>query len=214
MQQQPQQQQPQYQAIGHIATLDNKRQFKPLRVSFVEASGQVRWFSAFEGVGKSLEAGGEGSGPWTLTYSEKPYVSATGSQGVNLNIRQAVLNGQAAQPQAQPQVQVQAPAQQMPVAEFIPNAGTAPAWSLNMDDRGRAIIRQVAFKAAADIVIASGIHANTLADIVRLVPEHLAAMTDISESIILGTYQPEVFIDPEPEEAPPPSDEEFIQHTL
>ena len=200
MQQQPQQQQPQYQAIGHIATLDNKRQFKPLRVSFVEASGQVRWFSAFEGVGKSLEAGGEGSGPWTLTYTEKPYVSATGNAGVNLNIRQAVLNGQAAQPQAQPQFQAQAPAQQMPVAEFIPNTGNAPAWSLNMDDRGRSIVRQVAFKEIADKDGKSG--------------EQLNALTDLYESIILGTYQPEVFADPEPEEAPPPSDEEFIQHTL
>jgi len=205
MQQQPQQQQPQYQAIGHIATLDNKRQFKPLRVSFVEASGQVRWFSAFEGVGKSLEAGGEGSGPWTLTYTEKPYVSATGNAGVNLNIRQlnirqAVLNGQAAQPQAQPQFQAQAPAQQMPVAEFIPNTGNAPAWSLNMDDRGRSIVRQVAFKEIADKDGKSG--------------EQLNALTDLYESIILGTYQPEVFADPEPEEAPPPADEEFIQHTL
>ena len=200
MQQQPQQQQPQYQAVGHIATLDNKRQFKPLRVSVVEASGQVRWFSAFEGVGKSLEAGGEGSGPWTLTYTEKPYVSATGSQGVNLNVRQAVLNGQVAQPQAQPQFQAQAPAQQMPVAEFIPNAGNAPAWSLNMDDRGRSIVRQVAFKEIED---KDGKDAGQLND-----------LTDLYESIILGTYQPEVFVDPEPEEAPPPSDEEFIQHTL
>ena len=202
MQQQPQQQQPQYQAVGHIATLDNKRQFKPLRVSVVEASGQVRWFSAFEGVGKSLEAGGEGSGPWTLTYTEKPYVSATGSQGVNLNIRQAVLNGQAPQPQpqAQPQYQAQAPAQQMPVAEFIPNAGNAPAWSLNMDDRGRSIVRQVAFKEIADKDGKSG--------------EQLNALTDLYESIILGAYEPEVFVDPEPEQAPPPSDEEFIQHTL
>ena len=200
MQQQPQQQQPQYQVIGHIATLDNKRQFKPLRVSFVEASGQVRWFSAFEGVGKSLEAGGEGSGPWTLTYSEKPYVSATGSQGVNLNIRQAVLNGQAAQPQAQPQYQAQAPAQQMPVAEFIPNTGNAPAWSLNMDDRGRSIIRQVAFKEIGEKNSQNG--------------DQLNALTDLYESIILGTYQPEVFVDPEPEEAPPPSDEEFIQETF
>ena len=198
MQQQPQQQQPQYQAIGHIATLDNKRQFKPLRVSFVEASGQVRWFSAFEGVGKSLEAGGEGSGPWTLTYTEKPYVSATGNAGVNLNIRQAVLNGQA--PQPQPQYQAQAPAQQMPVAEFIPNAGNAPAWSLNMDDRGRSIIRQVAFKAIGEKNSQNG--------------DQLNALTDLYESIILGTYQPEVFVDPEPGEAPPPSDEEFIQHTL
>jgi len=196
MQQQPQQQQPQYQAIGHIATLDNKRQFKPLRVSFVEASGQVRWFSAFEGVGKSLEAGGEGSGPWTLTYSEKPYVSATGSQGVNLNIRQAVLNGQAAQPQAQPQYQAQAPAQQMPVAEFIPNAGTAPAWSLNMDDRGRSIIRQVAFKEIGEKNSQNG--------------DQLNALTDLYESIILGTYQPTV----DAEEAPPPADEEFIQETF
>ena len=202
MQQQPQQQQPQYQAVGHIATLDNKRQFKPLRVSVVEASGQVRWFSAFEGVGKSLEAGGEGSGPWTLTYTEKPYVSATGSQGVNLNIRQAVLNGQAPQPQpqAQPQYQAQAPAQQMPVAEFIPNAGTAPAWSLNMDDRGRSIIRQVAFKEIGEKNSQNG--------------DQLNALTDLYESIILGAYEPEVFVDPEPEQAPPPSDEEFIQHTL
>ena len=200
MQQQPQQQQAQYQAIGHIATLDNKRQFKPLRVSVVEASGQVRWFSAWEGVGKSLAAGGEGSGPWTITYTEKPYVSATGNQGVNLNVRQAVLNGQVAQPQAQPQFQAQAPAQQMPVAEFIPNAGNAPAWSLNMDDRGRSIVRQVAFKEIED---KDGKDAGQLND-----------LTDLYESIILGTYQPEVFVDPEPEEAPPPSDEEFIQHTL
>ena len=196
MQQQPQQQQPQYQAVGHIATLDNKRQFKPLRVSFVEASGQVRWFSAFEGVGKSLEAGGEGSGPWTLTYSEKPYVSATGSQGVSLNIRQAVLNGQAAQPQAQPQYQAQAPAQQMPVAEFIPNAGNAPAWSLNMDDRGRSIIRQVAFKEIGEKNSQNG--------------DQLNALTDLYESIILGTYQPTV----DAEEEAPPADEEFIQETF
>ena len=201
MQQQPQQQQPQYQTMGHIASIDNKRQYKPLRVSVTEASGQVRWFSAWEGVGKSLEAGGQGSGPWTITYTEKPYVSATGNQGVNLNVRQAVLNGQVAQPQAQPQYQAQAPAQQMPdgpawVAEFTPNTGNAPAWSLNMDDRGRSIIRQVAFKEIPDKDGKGS--------------EQLNALTDLYESIILGTYQPTV----EPEEAPPPSDEEFVQETF
>ena len=198
MQQQPQQQ-AQYQTTGHIASIDNKRQYKPLRVSVTEASGQVRWFSAWEGVGKSLEAGGQGSGPWTITYTEKPYVSATGNQGVNLNVRQAVLNGQVAQPQAQPQYQAQAPAYATGpawVAEFIPNTGNAPAWSLNMDDRGRSIIRQVAFKEIADKADKSG--------------EQLIALTDLYESIILGTYQPTV----EPEEAPPPSDEEFVQETF
>ena len=200
MQQQPQQQQAQYQTTGHIASIDNKRQYKPLRVSIVEASGQVRWFSAWEGVGKSLENGGEGSGPWAITYTEKAYVSATGNAGVNLNVRQAVLNGQVPQPQAQPQVQAQAPAQapaqQMPVAEFIPNAGNAPAWSLNMDDRGRAIIRQVAFKEIGD---KNSQNADQLND-----------LTDLYESIILGTYQPTV----DAEEAPPPADEEFIQETF
>ena len=198
MQQQPQQQ-AQYQTTGHIASIDNKRQYKPLRVSVTEASGQVRWFSAWEGVGKSLEAGGQGSGPWTITYTEKPYVSATGNQGVNLNVRQAVLNGQVAQPQAQPQYQAQAPAYATGpawVAEFIPNTGNAPAWSLNMDDRGRSIIRQVAFKEIADKDDKTG--------------EQLIALTDLYESIILGTYQPTV----EPEEAPPPSDEEFVQETF
>ena len=198
MQQQPQQQ-AQYQTTGHIASIDNKRQYKPLRVSVTEASGQVRWFSAWEGVGKSLEAGGQGSGPWTITYTEKPYVSATGNQGVNLNVRQAVLNGQVAQPQAQPQYQAQAPAYATGpawVAEFIPNTGNAPAWSLNMDDRGRSIIRQVAFKEIADKDDKTA--------------EQLIALTDLYESIILGTYQPTV----EPEEAPPPSDEEFVQETF
>ena len=217
MQQQPQQQQAQYQTTGHIASIDNRRQYKPLRVSIVEASGQVRWFSAWEGVGKSLENGGEGSGPWAITYTEKAYVSATGNAGVNLNVRQAVLNGQVPQPQAQPQVQAQAPAQQMPVAEFTPNVGNAPAWSLNMDDRGRAIIRQVAFKAAVDTLIAQFGEKPPVGPLVESFGEFdnmVADTTDNYEAIILGTYQREVFADPEPEQAPPPSDEEFVQHTL
>ena len=109
--------------------------------------------------------------------------------------------------QQQPQYQAQAPAHlsdanayvQMPdgpawVAEFIPN--NAPAWSLNMDDRGRSIIRQVAFKEISDKDGKSG--------------EQLSALTDLYESIILGTYQPTVDV----EEAPPPSDEEFVQETF
>lgn len=197
--QQEQQQQPSFQTTGHLSALDNKRNYKPLRLSIAEASGQTRWFSAFEAVGRSLEAGGQGSGPWTITYSERPYTTAAGATGVSLNIRQAVLGGQPPQPQAQAQPVV-TDYQQVPPVQYAPNA---PAWSLNMDDRGRAIIRQVAFKAAVDVA-GDGWVAQGISD-----------MTDTFERIILGTYErPDDGDAPEPAPAPPPEDQEFIQESF
>ena len=187
MQQQPQQQQAQYQTTGHIASIDNKRQYKPLRVSIVEASGQVRWFSAWEGVGKSLENGGEGSGPWDITYTEKAYVSATGNQGVNLNVRQAVLNGQVPQPQAQPQVQAQAPVQQAPPPQ-APAEETCQHGFSHLAKCTPCIQREVAFKEIEDKNSKSY---DTLND-----------LTNNYEAILQGTYQPS---------AQPPVDENFIQ---
>lgn len=206
---QEQQQQPSFQTTGQVSALDNKRNYKPLRLSIAEASGQTRWFSAFEAVGRSLEAGGQGSGPWTITYIERPYTTAAGATGVNLNIRQAVLGGQPPQPQpqaqAQPQAQVQpsalSPIDYQPPVQYPPN--NALAWSLNMDDRGRAIIRQVAFKAAVDVA-GDGWVAQGISD-----------MTDTFERIILGTYErPDDGNAPEPAPAPPPEDQEFIQESF
>ena len=203
---QQQQQQTSLQTTGHVSALDNKRNYKPLRLSIAEASGQTRWFSAFEAVGRSLEAGGQGSGPWTITYIERPYTTAAGATGVNLNIRQAVLGGQPpqAQPQAQPVATPSAlsPIDYQPPVQYPPN--NALAWSLNMDDRGRAIIRQVAFKAAVDVA-GDGWVAQGISD-----------MTDTFERIILGTYeqpQPDDGNAPEPAPAPPP-DQEFIQESF
>lgn len=192
-----------HQTTGHIATLDNRRGYKPLRVSITEASGQTRWFSAFEGIGRSLEAGGVGSGPWILTYTEKPYVSAAGNQGVNLNIRQAVLNDPSPPPQPQPQPQPQPPVQQQAPAPTSATAAqydpTAPAWTLNMDDRGRSIIRQVAFKAAVDLAVARG-------DASGHGVAAISDLTDALEAVIMGSY-----IEPPAENG---SGDDFVEETF
>ena len=201
MQQQPQQQQ-QHQTVGHISVLDNKRgDYKPLRVSITELdSGQTRWFSAFEAVGRSLEAGGQGSGPWTISYIERPYTTASGASGVNLNIRQAILGGQPVQAQPQPVAQPQPHQQpQQQVGQYLPGL---PAWVLNLDDRGMSIVRQVAFKAAVESA-APETH-----------PDVIYRRTNVYEDIILHKYQPtqaDADQPPLPAEEPDPADNMFIQ---
>ena len=218
MQQQQQQPQPTadlYQTVGVLSAIDNKRAYRPLRVSITEESGQVRWYSAFEGIGRSLEAGGQGSGPWTITYVERPYTTAAGATGINLNVRQAILGGQAPQPQAQPQALPQAQPQALAVAaQYFPDA--PPAWTLNMDDRGHAIIRQVAFKAAADLAGLARLATEKVGDDLPSpwsAVKRIADMTDVFEQIILGTYVPPVPPDdgavPEPTPTAPPADDEF-----
>lgn len=64
-----------------------------------------------------------------------------------------------------------------PQTPSVPTQAPVQNWTASMDDRGRSIIRQVAFKAAVDTF-------NTI--------EEIASSTDIFESIILGTYVPEV----------------------
>ena len=200
--QQPQQQQ-QHQTVGHISVLDNKRgDYKPLRVSITDGdSGQTRWFSAVEAVGRSLEAGGQGSGPWTISYIERPYTTASGASGVNLNIRQAILGGQPVQvqPQPQPVAQPQPQPQQQPqpqVGQYLPGL---PAWVLNLDDRGMSIVRQVAFKAAVE----SAPEAH---------PDVIYQRTNVFEDIILRKYQPtDTDQPPLPAEEPDPADNFYIQ---
>jgi len=161
------------------------------RIELIGPEGRGQWFSAFGNTPKIMLS--QPGATWACTYTV--WTGTNGNQ--RYTIKDAQTSGSAAPPQAPVQ---QAPAQHMPVDQTpmpqaqppqAQQASSIPAWSLNMDDRGRSIVRQVAFKEIADKDGKSG--------------EQLNDLTDLYESIILATYQPV---------PDAPSDDGFIQHEL
>ena len=162
------------------------------RIELIGPEGRGQWFSAFGNTPKIMLS--QPGATWACTYTV--WTGTNGNQ--RYTIKDAQTSGSGSVEQAPP-VQ-QAPVQHMPVDQTpMPQAqppqarqaSSAPAWSLNMDDRGRSIIRQVAFKEIADKDGKSG--------------EQLNDLTDLYESIILAAYQPV---------PDAPSDDGFIQHEL
>jgi len=166
------------------------------RIELIGPEGRGQWFSAFGNVPKIMLS--QPGATWSCTYTV--WTGTNGNQ--RYTIKDAQTNGSAVE-QAPPVQQApiqQAPAQHMPVDQTpmpqaqppqAQQASNAPEWSLNMDGRGRSIIRQVAFKEISDKDGKSG--------------EQLNELTDLYESIILAAYQPV---------PDAPLDDGFIQHEL
>lgn len=161
------------------------------RIELIGPEGRGQWFSAFGNVPKIMLS--QPGATWACTYTV--WTGTNGNQRYTIKDAQTSGSG----PVEQAPVQ-QAPVQHMPVDQTpmpqaqppqAQQASNIPAWSLNMDDRGRSIVRQVAFKEIADKDGKSG--------------EQLNDLTDLYESIILATYQPV---------PDAPSDDGFIQHEL
>ena len=156
------------------------------RIELIGPEGRGQWFSAFGNTPKIMLS--QPGATWACTYTV--WTGTNGNQ--RYTIKDAQTSGSADQPQAPAQ---HMPVDQTPMPQAQPpqarQASSAPAWSLNMDDRGRSIIRQVAFKEIADKDGKSG--------------EQLNDLTDLYESIILAAYQPV---------PDAPSDDGFIQHEL
>ena len=112
-----------------IQDLDNSKALKPLRIRGENADGSSDWYSAFDKVAEAVIGAGVGA-RLTLTYTEKPWQSASGGSGINRTIRRATLAA-ASQPQPQPQSQ--------------------PPAANSSNSRDRLIVRQVALKEASAI---------------------------------------------------------------
>ena len=189
--------------VGAIYTTSNSgvplatKQGAPfIRIAVSDANNQNHTISIFNAQTQQLiQQRGVGSGPWTFTGTE--VTSPTGY--VNFNLKSAVLQQQApGQVEAQPV----APApQQQPVVvgshqweDTIAGSGWE-GWADNLDDRGRSIIRQVAFKDVPNKDDKT--------------PEQIWNLTNIYEDILLGRFIPESNGNvPNPA---PPSDGSFVQ---
>ena len=165
---------------AQILELDTTKAHHPLRLKIQDVvSGEVTWFSAFETVAKTLEAGGVG--PWAIKFDRKPWANG---QGEYLTIRQAVMTQtQQAQPQqaqqAQPQQVQQVQPQQAPA---IPDA-TCSHGVANSNRCNWCIIRQCGFKEIADKGSLSG--------------DEIYRLTNLYENILLGDYTPMPVDEPE-----------------
>jgi hypothetical protein len=194
---------PTYQVVGTVGQIDNSKNYRPTRISITDAqSGQERWYSAFEGVGRSLEQGGQNSGPWQITYSERPW-ARDGRSGINYTIDQAVLlQGQPQAPAPAPAPQAQPAPQPAPVQQAPPQASASPSVS----PKDWLIVREVAAKLAVTVTLAhaDGMDYNTTMRSISLVTDDISA-------IILETYvMPPQAAVPQVEPVPD-TDEEFVQ---
>ena len=198
------QQNPTFTISGYIDQLDNVNKLTevgnkhPLRALIRDATtAATRWYSTFDKTTQSLFIqAGQGSGPWQVLYEER-----TNNGYVNLTIMSAQMS-QPAQP-VQPAPNPAAPPptyEQPPVQQFqSPPPPPVIHWADVLDDKGKAIIRQVAFKGAIDIVAP---HADIAASKpVSGTAEWVNQLTDMFEDIILCKYQPPL----------PPTDDQFVQ---
>ena len=208
--------------VGAIYTTSNSgvplvtKQGAPfIRIAVSDANNQSHTISIFNAQTQQLiQQRGVGSGPWTFTGTE-----VTSPQGyVNFNLKSAVLQQQApGQVEAPPTVReydvapherlqpdgstvhvaahTVAPApQQKPIVVGEP-PWSASIWADNLDDRGRSIIRQVAFKDVPNKDDKT--------------PDQIWDLTNIYENILLGRFIPDssgnvLNLDP-------PSDGSFVQ---
>ena len=142
-----------------IQDLDNSKALKPLRIRGENVDGSSDWYSAFDKVAEAVIGAGVGA-RLTLTYTEKPWQSASGGSGINRTIRRATAA--ASQPQSQPQ-------SQPPAANSC---------------REYLIIRLVALKEAssiAQVFISGSDPAPKLDQVVRMI----AGLTDKLAKIVL-----------------------------
>ena len=165
-----------------IQDLDNSKALKPLRIRGENVDGSSDWYSAFDKVAEAVIGAGVGA-RLTLTYTEKPWQSASGGSGINRTIRRATAA--ASQPQSQPQSQ--------------PPAANS--------SREYLIIRQVALKEAssiAQVFVSLSDPAPKLDQVVRMI----AGLTDKLAKIVLE--QP---LDESIEETiEPPAEPDFLEN--
>ena len=186
---------------GWISQIDNQKNYHPFKFSARDQTNQTLWFGLFDvKTGQMIEQGGIGSGPWTITYVVKPWTGNDGVQRYNNN-EKAVSGGTVAPPVQQAPPQAPMPVPQAPPQAPMPPQTPAPPvqkdssrqlpnWVATLDDRGRSIIRQVAFKEVPD------------KDNKPL--EEIARLTDAYEVILLCSFEPDS----------PPSADELIQQSF
>ena len=175
-----------YSFQGWVTEIDNARNYRPLRVGMKDSNNQTQWFGTFDiKTGQMLEQAGINSGPWSVQYIMKPWTGQDGIERHNYNIK-SIAGGQAPQvtpPQTPTPMNNQqvndtmfagsnaAPSKPIEIDNYVPD------WVASIDDRGRSIIRQVAFK---DVLNKDD---KSLEEIARL--------TDAYEAILLCMFEPE-----------------------
>ena len=186
---------------GTVAEID-VRNGGLLRIKMQDANGQSKWFSSFDKNTNAIAQKIVGSGRAVqVNYTEKPWENERGS-GINNTISSMATVQEATT--SSPVNPDPAPYQE-PVSNPAPVPAPAPSnvvagigtvlglpsdgWAVNMDARGRSIIRQVAF-----------IHMENKDDKSL---DQINELVGIYEKIILGLYVEE-----------PLDDEEFLQTTI
>jgi hypothetical protein len=152
----------------------------PYRFSLKDVNNQTLWFSTFDKPTEAMiEKGGVGNA-WTVEYQEKEWTGTNGQVRVSNDVKTCKSAGQIA-PAPAPTPQPQS----IPVRDNDPDDPVtwmgghleAFGWADSMDDRGRSIIRQVAFKDVANKDDKT--------------PEQIWNLTNLYESIMMGSYQPD-----------------------
>ena len=194
---------------GTVAEID-VRNGGLLRIKMQDANGQSKWFSSFDKNTNAIAQKIVGSGRAVqVNYTEKPWENERGS-GINNTISSMATVQEATtsspvnpdpapyqEPVSNPApVPAPAPAPTPSKAgrDYVAGIGTvhglpSDGWAVNMDARGRSIIRQVAF------IHMENKDDKSLDQINNLVHEY--------EKIILGLYVEESL-----------DDEEFLQTTI
>ena len=153
---------------GKIESIDNSKNGRPFKFSARDNTNQVMYFGSFDAThAQIIQQNGVGSGDWNITYIVKPWVGSGGVERYNNNVKS--ISGQAT-----PSV----PVSNNPINPPQPQTqATQPmSWADSMDDRGRSIIRQVAFKDVAN------------KDDKSL--EEINNLTNAYEAILLMTFEP------------------------
>ena len=188
----------------------------PYRFSLQDQNNQSFWFSTFDKTHEAMIEKLGVNGVWTITYSIKEWTGTDGNVRHTNECKTVSSVGAApAAPAPAPAPAPLAPAPTpAPASSPIVNAATDLGaqetiyvhqaavedaimghWADNMDDRGRSIIRQVAFKDVPNKDDKT--------------PEQIWNLTNIYEDILLGRFIPESNGNiPNPA---PPSDGSFVQ---
>ena len=137
----------------------DKRKGELLRIKMLDANGQSKWFSSFDKNTNSIaEKIVNSNRAVQVTYTEKPWQTDTGS-GINNTITGGMITVPEAASSSpvnpdpapyQEPVSNPAPVPAPPPSHVVAGIGNvlglpSDGWAVNMDARGRSIIRQVAF---------------------------------------------------------------------
>lgn len=160
----------------------------PYDIVMVDDDGNRGYYKTWEENEATMLSKG-GDRRWEVSFMpvEQSYVSKKDAKTYT-SVSNNIKSIQSAQPAEVAEPKVEEPTDDINVdGDRIDTPTVVPL--RGMDDRGRSIIRQVAFKAAVDTYLASGaVGENYSPD---FIPTDIYNLTNKFEQVIFGTYEPQ-----------------------